>query len=79
MVADGAPAADDGTTGLITVIVPAEAAQYIAALRPDDIYLALVARDYKPVPQEPIDLNSLPAEDGALLTPYGPEGPDSAE
>lgn len=77
--ADGAPAANDGATGLITVIVPAEAAQYVAALRPEDIYLALVARDYKPVPQEPIDLNSLPAEDAALLTPYGPEGPDSAE
>ncbi|NLV54404.1 MAG: hypothetical protein GXY13_02200 [Acidimicrobiales bacterium] len=63
-------------TGLITFIVPAEAAQRIASLRPETIYLALVARDYTPVPQGPIDPASpLPAENPADLTPYGPAGP----
>ena len=48
------------------------------AARGDD--LVLVARDYKPVPQAPIELSDLlPAEDGAQLTPYGKDGPDSSE
>jgi Flp pilus assembly protein CpaB len=64
--------------GLITVIVPTRAAQYIASVESERLYLALVARDYKPVPQQVIDFNAtLPAEDPALLTPYGPNGPES--
>lgn len=67
-----------GDSGLITVMVPAKSAQYIASVPPENIYLVLVARDYKPVPQTKIDLAAtLPAEDGARLTPYGPKGPES--
>ena len=64
--------------GLITVIVPTRAAQYIASVESERLYLTLVARDYKPAPQQIIDFNAtLPAEDPALLTPYGPAGPES--
>lgn len=63
-------------TGLVTVIVPARAAQYIASVESDRIYLTLVPRDYVPVPQEGIDWTQpLPAEDPEIITPYGPEGP----
>ena len=76
-----APASPGAATnaGLITLIVPTKAAQYIASVDPQALYLTLVARDYKPVPQTNIQIGSqLPAEDGALLTPYGPKGPDSS-
>ena len=67
-------------TGLITLIVPAKAAQYIASVEPSLIYLNLVARDYKPTTQGQIDPGSLlPAEDGSQLTPYGAKGPDSSD
>jgi Flp pilus assembly protein CpaB len=66
-----------GASGLITFIVPAKAAQYIASMEPGNIYLTLVSRDYQPVPQGPIDpTDPLPAEDPSKLTPYGPNGPD---
>lgn len=64
--------------GLITVIVPTRAAQYLASVDPGAFYLSLVARDYKPVPQQIIDFNAaLPAEDASLLTPYGASGPET--
>ncbi len=67
-----------GDSGLITFMVPTRAAQYIASVESDALYLTLVARDYKPVAQQIIDFNSIiPAEDGALLTPYGPNGPET--
>ncbi|WCO69063.1 RcpC/CpaB family pilus assembly protein [Iamia majanohamensis] len=70
------PAAPEGNTGLITLIVPAKGAQYVASLPPENIYLSLVSRDYEPVPQTPIDPSEpLPAEDPSELTPYGPNGP----
>lgn len=74
------PAADPSApqigSGLITLIVPARAAQYVASLPAENTYLTLVSRDYKPVPQTPIDPTApLPAEDSELLTPYGPNGP----
>ena len=64
-------------TGLVTFIVPARAAQYIASAEPTQFYLTLVPRDYVPVPMTPIDPNhdALPGEDPTELTPYGPEGP----
>lgn len=74
------PASPDAAqdAGLITVLVPTRAAQYIASVKSENLYLTLVARDYKPAAQQVIDFNStLPAEDGALLTPYGPAGPES--
>ncbi|HEX7132699.1 MAG TPA: RcpC/CpaB family pilus assembly protein [Iamia sp.] len=63
-------------SGLVTLIVPARAAQYVASIPPEKIYLSLVPRDYVPVPQQGIDWTApLPAEDEGTLTPYGPEGP----
>jgi pilus assembly protein CpaB len=62
-------------TGLITFAVPADAAQRIASVTPENIYLTLVPRDYQAEPLPPIDENEvLPGEDGQQLTPYGPEG-----
>jgi Flp pilus assembly protein CpaB len=61
--------------GLVTLIVPAEAAQYIASIQPGQLYLTLVGDDYEPVPQEPIQAgDALPGEDPDQLTPYGPDG-----
>jgi Flp pilus assembly protein CpaB len=77
----GAPANPDAAqdAGLITLMVPTRAAQYIASVGSGNLYMVLVARDYKPVAQQIIDLNAiLPAEDPALLTPYGPNGPESS-
>ena len=65
--------------GLITLIVPTKAAQYIASVAPENLYLVMVARDYKPVQQQTIDLNApIPAENPAQLTPYGPKGPEAS-
>ncbi|QXC61684.1 Flp pilus assembly protein CpaB [Aquihabitans sp. G128] len=76
--ADAAAAAATNS-GMITVIVPTKAAQYIASVPPEQLYLVLVARDYKPVAQDPIDLNALlPGEDPSQLTPYGKDGPESS-
>ncbi len=75
--AEGETTAPAVSSGLITLIVPARAAQYIASIEPGDIYLTLVPRDYTPVPLPGIDANhdALPGEDPEMLTPYGPEGP----
>lgn len=71
----------DGTTatttssGLITFVVPAEAAQQIASVSNAGVYLTLVPKDYQPVPIPPLGpVQLLPGEDGAKLTPYGPDG-----
>lgn len=70
-----AAAADAENRGLITLIVPTEAAQYIASIPPDQLYLSLVSDDYEPSPQAPIDpADPLPGEDPSQLTPYGPDG-----
>jgi pilus assembly protein CpaB len=62
-------------SGLITLMVPAEAAQRVASLEPSNIYLTLVSPDYKPVPLPPLTNESTtPAENGSALTPYGPKG-----
>lgn len=62
-------------TGQITLIVPSKAAAYIMSVPGNQLYLTLVAPDYEPVPQEPIDLNALlPGEDDQQLTPYGQAG-----
>jgi Flp pilus assembly protein CpaB len=67
-----APAA--ASQGLVTLRVPAKAAQVMASMPPENLYLSLVGKDYKPVPQGPIEGNTLPAENPAVLTPYGPDG-----
>ncbi len=77
--AEGDPAAGQplAGSGLITLIVPTRAAQFIASADPTQLYLTLVPRDYTPVPMTPIDPNHdpLPGEDPTMLTPYGPNGP----
>lgn len=71
---DGTPATSD-TSGLITFVVPAAAAQQIASVEPGSFYLTLVAKDYQPEPLGPLgNAGPLPAEVPGLRTPYGPEG-----
>ena len=62
-------------SGLLTLAVPPDAAQRIASVDPGSIYLSLTPPDYAPIPLPPFDVDeTLPGEDGAVLTPYGPEG-----
>jgi hypothetical protein len=63
-------------TGLITLEVPAAAAQLIASVTPDELYLTLLPQNYQPETLGPIDSFPavLPGEDPAQLTPYGPSG-----
>ncbi len=70
---DGSPVVE--STGLLTLAVPVEAAQWIASASTGQLYLTLVAKDYAPVPVGPIAPSpSLPAENPDQLTPYGPDG-----
>jgi hypothetical protein len=72
--ADGTPTSDT-SSGLITFVVPADAAQKIASIDGGSIYLTLVAKDYQPEAIGPLDVNApLPGETQDQLTPYGPEG-----
>lgn len=64
-------------SGLITFLVPLEAAQLITALDPGQMYLTLVGPDYQPeaIPSFQLNPNDpLPGETGSELTPYGPDG-----
>jgi pilus assembly protein CpaB len=66
-----------GSAGVLTFNVPPEAALWIAsAQQAGSIYLTLTAEDYTPRLVQPIDplVTTLPGEDPAQLTPYGPEG-----
>jgi Flp pilus assembly protein CpaB len=65
--------------GLITFIVPPKAAQVLASVPPNTLYVSLVGKDYKPVPMDIVDLSTMPAEDPGQLTPYGPEGARSSD
>lgn len=70
---DGSPVVQ--STGLLTLAVPVDAAQWIASASTGQLYLTLVSKDYTPVPVSPIAPSpSLPAENPDQLTPYGPEG-----
>lgn len=70
---DGSPVVQN--TGLLTLAVPVDAAQWIASASQGDLYLTLVAKDYTPVPVGPIAPSpTLPAENPAQQTPYGPDG-----
>ena len=65
------------SSGLITFLVPLEAAQLITALDPGQLDLTLVGPDYEPEPIPSFQLNPsdpLPGETGSELTPYGPDG-----
>jgi len=63
-------------SGLITLEVPATAAQLIASVNPESIYLTLLPQDYKPEALPKLDPFPalLPGEDPTQLTPYGPQG-----
>jgi Flp pilus assembly protein CpaB len=71
----GAPAASVNT-GLITLEVPARAAQLIASVSPDRLYLTLLPQNYTPEALPKLDAfpGALPGEDTNQLTPYGPAG-----
>ena len=72
---DGTPVETTGSSGLITFVVPADAAQRIASVDAGSIYLTLVARDYQPTVLPPLDAGApLPGESSGELTPYGPDG-----
>lgn len=74
---DTTAAAAAGNSGLITFLVPVEAAQLLTALDPGEVYLALVGPDYEPEPLPALELGPetvLPGETGGELTPYGPDG-----
>jgi Flp pilus assembly protein CpaB len=72
--ADGT-VAGGASSGLITFVVPAEAAQRIASVSGAGIYLTLVAKDYQPVALAPLDpFVATPGETADQLTPYGPDG-----
>ena len=76
----------DGTTntaltpqgGTITFLVPNEAAQLLASVAPEDVYLTLLPDDYElePLPAltQELLLNRTPAEISGCGTPYGPNG-----
>lgn len=60
-----------GATNLLTLNVPPKAAQWIASFD-NDFYLTLTPEAYEPKPIEPLpaQVETLPGEDPALLTPY---------
>lgn len=69
---DGSPVV--ASTGMLTLAVPVEAAQWIAS-NSTGIYLTLVSKDYTPEPVGPISPTpTYPAENPEQQTPYGPEG-----
>lgn len=70
---DGSPIVQN--SGLLTLAVPVEAAQWIASASQGALYLTLVAKDYTPVDVGPIAPSpTFPAENPDVLTPYGPDG-----
>ena len=64
--------------GPITFMVPSEAAQILASLSPDDIYLTLLPEDYEAEQMRALTFDVLegptPAEIASCLTPYGADG-----
>lgn len=73
-----APAATS-SSGVLTLIVPVKAAMYLASIDSSQMYLTLVAPDYKPTAQTAISASdTLPGMDPSQLTPYGPKGADSS-
>ncbi len=72
-----------GGSNLLTLAVPAEAAEVVASVDSASIYLTLLPPDYvyTPISPGPPTFNLpdqpavlLPAADEAVLTPYGPDG-----
>jgi Flp pilus assembly protein CpaB len=82
-----AAASPDGATssptagvqkGMITLIVPPEAAQILLSVPPESLYLTLVSKDYEPKATGQIDISTLPSDNPKILTPYGPDGAKSS-
>jgi len=63
--------------GMITVIVPPDAAQILLSVPPENLYLTLVSKDYEPKATGEIDITTLPSDNPRILTPYGPDGAKS--
>lgn len=82
--ADGAaatPAASPTASvakGMITLIVPPDAAQILLSVPAENLYLTLVSKDYKPKATGEIDISTLPSDNPKILTPYGPDGAKSS-
>ncbi len=75
---DGAPVGTpEVQKGLITLIVPPEAAQILLSVPAENLYLTLVSKDYEPRPTGEADLSTLPSDNAKVLTPYGPDGAKS--
>lgn len=77
---DAAAAAPEATPlqkGLITLIVPPEAAQILLSVPAESLYLTLVSKDYEPVPTGEVNLAELPSDNPEIVTPYGPDGAKS--
>jgi Flp pilus assembly protein CpaB len=76
--ADGTTTALTPQGGTITFLVPNEAAQILASVAPEDVYLTLLPDDYElePLPAltQELMLNRTPAEISGCGTPYGPNG-----
>jgi Flp pilus assembly protein CpaB len=70
---NGAATATSGAgSGLLTLNVPIEAAQYLATFQSSGFYLSLVPKDYQPKAITPLPaiIDQLPGEDPAKLCPY---------
>jgi pilus assembly protein CpaB len=65
-------------SGMVTLIVPPEAAQVLLSVPTGSIYLTLVSKDYEPKPTGEIDISTLPSDNPRILTPYGPDGAKSS-
>ncbi|HWJ96665.1 MAG TPA: Flp pilus assembly protein CpaB [Acidimicrobiales bacterium] len=79
--ADGAAATAptaDVQRGMITLIVPPEAAQILLSIPPENLYLTLVSKDYNPKATGEVDITTLPSDNPKIVTPYGPDGAKSS-
>ncbi len=79
--AEGDAAAAPATpvqSGMVTLIVPPEAAQVLLSIPSANIYLTLVSKDYEPKPTGEIDIPTLPSDNPKILTPYDPDGAKSS-
>lgn len=65
-------------SGLITLIVPPDAAQILLTMPSESLYLTLVSKDYEPTETGQVDLLTLPSDNPQVLTPYGPDGAKSS-
>jgi Flp pilus assembly protein CpaB len=69
-------AAQQTDNSILTLEVPADAALWIMTGQESGFYMTLTPKDYTPapVPTPPFITPTLPGEDPAQLTPYGPAG-----